>query len=102
VAIPENILPDVDERLRTIGPESHAWLFPGLDGHPISTRTLNRAWNTARTAFQRTNLRFHDLRHFGTHVVGKYRSECPRDHEVWGSLQPCGSTPLPARHSGSR
>ena len=41
-----------------------AWLFPG-EGGTRSPRTLDRAWDRARRAVGRVDLRFHDLRHTG-------------------------------------
>jgi integrase len=55
----------IKDHLRDVGSEPTAWLFPGEDGDPISTRTLNRIWSQARSAIGRPDLRLHDLRHSG-------------------------------------
>ena len=65
VAIPANIQPDLAAHLSLIGTEPTSWLFPGEANQPISPRTLDRAWKTARAAIHRPDLRFHDLRHSG-------------------------------------
>jgi integrase len=69
VAIPHQLLPILEVHLRTLGPQKDAWLFPGNDGHPISTRTLDRTWSKARTMIDRPDLRFHDVRHSGLTLV---------------------------------
>lgn len=40
-------------------------LLVGRDGLPISSVALQRAWNSARVATNRTDLHLHDLRHTG-------------------------------------
>ena len=40
-------------------------LFPGRSGGHLPPSTLRGMWTTARTAADRPDLRFHDLRHTG-------------------------------------
>jgi integrase len=66
VTIPPNVVPQLQKHLATVttvGPES--WLFPADGDKPISPRTLDRAWETARDAIGRKDIRLHDLRHTG-------------------------------------
>ena len=65
VAIPEHVLPAIEDHLRTLDARAEAWLFPGDNGFPISTRTLDRIWSKARASINRPDLRFHDVRHSG-------------------------------------
>jgi integrase len=50
---------------RFTGPSPNSWLFSGEGDNPASPRTLDRAWDTARRATGREDLRFYDLRHTG-------------------------------------
>jgi hypothetical protein len=65
VVIPHHVLPDVEDHLRGIEQDAEAWLFPGENGFPVSTRTVDRIWSKARDAIGRPDLHFHDLRHSG-------------------------------------
>ena len=66
VSIPPHLLPAVRAHLTRYtdtGPES--LLFPGRHGGHLPPSTLRGAWNIARTAGGRGDLRWHDLRHVG-------------------------------------
>ncbi len=66
INIPPNVMVVLRDHLeRFTGPSRDAWLFPGEKGRPVSPRTLDRAWDTARRAVGRGDLRLHDLRHTG-------------------------------------
>jgi integrase len=65
IEIPPNVLPALEEHFQSVGTSPEAWLFPGEAGNPVTPRTLNRAWDTARRAIARPDLRLHDLRHTG-------------------------------------
>lgn len=66
IAIPPNVMPVLKRHLQQVtAPKNTAWLFPGEDGHPISPRTIDRAWSQARLTMGRVDVRFHDLRHSG-------------------------------------
>ena len=66
VNIPPNVIEVLRDHLeRFTGPSPDSWLFPGEGDNPASPRTLDRAWDTARRAVGRGDLRFHDLRHTG-------------------------------------
>ena len=66
VTIPSNVLPRLERHLHLhVGPEKSAWLFEGKEGNPIAPRTIDRVWSKARQAVNRTDVRFHDLRHSG-------------------------------------
>ena len=62
VNIPPNVVAVLRDHLdRFTGPSPDSWLFPGEGDNPASPRTLDRAWDTARRATGRDDLRFHDL-----------------------------------------
>jgi integrase len=66
VAIPDVIVPDLEEHLATWctpGPDN--LVFPGVSGRPFRTATLHAAWQRALKATGIEGLRFHDLRHTG-------------------------------------
>ena len=66
VAVPGNVASLLGEHLgKYVRPEPVAWLFASESGEPISARTLSRAWERARLAAGRPDLRLHDLRHSG-------------------------------------
>jgi hypothetical protein len=65
LAIPSHVLPAVELHLANIPNEPDARLFPGEGDSPISPRTLDRVWTTARKSVGRPDLRLHDLRHTG-------------------------------------
>jgi len=66
LTVPANVVPALADHLaRFTGPEPSDWLFGGEDGQPISPRTLNRVWATARRSIGRPDLHLHDLRHSG-------------------------------------
>ena len=66
VAIPPNVMPVLKEHLVVVTAiEEEAWLFPGENDTPISPRTIDRAWEKARAAIGRKDIRLHDLRHTG-------------------------------------
>ena len=60
LAIPPNIAGAVEDHLDAFtGSARDAWVID------VSARTLERAWNDARAAIARPDLRLHDLRHTG-------------------------------------
>jgi integrase len=66
VAIPEVIIPDLEQHLAnwcTAG-RDHL-VFPGSHGQPFRTATLQAVWQRALKATGIEGLRFHDLRHTG-------------------------------------
>jgi integrase len=66
VAVPEVIVPDLEEHLATWctpGPDN--LVFPGASGRPFRTATLHAVWQRALKATGTEGLRFHDLRHTG-------------------------------------
>ncbi len=65
VAIPHHLLQDIEDHLKGIDQDAEAWLFPGENGLPVSTRTVNRIWSKTRLTIGRPDLHFHDLRHSG-------------------------------------
>jgi len=66
VTMPPDVAKAMDEHLkRRVGPAKDAWLFVGPGGNPISPRTLNQVWITARKSAGLPALRLHDLRHSG-------------------------------------
>jgi integrase len=66
LTIPSNALPFILGHLdRHVRPEPNAWMFPGEQDRPITSRTLNRVWERARKAVGRPDLHLHDLRHSG-------------------------------------
>jgi integrase len=48
-----------------VAPHAEAWVFDTGAGHPVTPRTLDRAWTKARTVIGRPDLHLHDLRHSG-------------------------------------
>ena len=65
IAIPPQVLPAIEGHLKSVGPNSDAWLFGGQNGNPLNPHTLDRIWRQARLEIGRPDLRFHDLRHSG-------------------------------------
>jgi integrase len=66
VNVPPNVIPVLVQHLNQITDSSReAWLFPGENGNPVSSRTLDRAWDVARIVIGRPELHLHDLRHTG-------------------------------------
>ncbi len=68
VAIPPHMLEAVRTHLAEhVGPERDSLLFPSTPGgdRHLSLSANHRAWDTARRAAGRPDLRFHDLRHSG-------------------------------------
>lgn len=66
LVIPKHVLDALESHLACFtGPEPTAWLFPGEEGNPVSPRTIDRVWATARKAAGRPDLCFHDVRHTG-------------------------------------
>jgi integrase len=66
VSVPPNVMPVLLAHLEAFTrPAPDAWVFEGESGKPVSPRTLDRAWVTARKAIGRPELHFHDLRHTG-------------------------------------
>jgi integrase len=66
VAIPEVIVPELEEHLGTwCTPGRDNLVFPGVTGRPFRQATLHAAWHRALKAAGIEDLRFHDLRHTG-------------------------------------
>ena len=68
VSIPPHLLDAVQQHLAEhVGPQQDSLLFPSTPGgtHHLSLSAMYRAWNVARQAAGRPDLRFHDLRHTG-------------------------------------
>ena len=66
VHFPQNIAGEVESHLtQYVSARPESWLFPSAIGGPLPAKTLQRAWNAARTAVGRPELHLHDLRHAG-------------------------------------
>ena len=66
VNIPPHLLPLVTTHLaKHTAKSGDSLLFPGRSGGHLPPSTLRGMWTTARTAADRPDLRFHDLRHTG-------------------------------------
>jgi len=66
VTIPPHVLPYVVEHLeKHVGPGKDALLVTSQDGGTLPHSTLQAAWDRARTAAGRPDVRYHDLRHTG-------------------------------------
>jgi integrase len=68
ITIPPHLLAMIEAHLiEHVGPAPDALIFPSVPGgdHHLSLSANYRAWNKARTAAGRSDLRFHDLRHTG-------------------------------------
>jgi integrase len=65
VAIPPNVLPEVEQHLSTIGPAAGGLVFPGADGGFLRRgHFYHQVWTPALRATG-LRFRFHDLRHSG-------------------------------------
>jgi integrase len=72
VAIPPHIVPAVELHLSEhVGPEQDSLLFPAKSGDRLQPSTLYRHYYRAREKAQRTDLRFHDLRHSGATLAAQ-------------------------------
>ena len=66
VAIPGNVLPDVERQLEIyVGPELDSPFLVGEKGRALLVKSFTKAWSEARISVGRTDLRLHDLRHSG-------------------------------------
>jgi integrase len=66
VAIPPHLLPALEDHLsKHVGKERDSLLFPAHHGSHLAPATLKRHFYKARDAANRSDLRFHDLRHSG-------------------------------------
>lgn len=66
VEIPPHLLPAIADHLhRFTGPEKDALLFPAAHGGHLAPASLYRQFYKARSAANREDLRWHDLRHSG-------------------------------------
>ena len=66
VQIPPHVLVQLVLHLRNfVDPEPTAPLFTGVDGAPLTPRSVDRVWERARRAIGRSDLTLHDLRHSG-------------------------------------
>lgn len=67
VAVPPNVLPTLSTHLSSkyVSPDPDAPVVVGTKRGPVTVGVLGAAWDKARKAVGRTDLRFHDLRHSG-------------------------------------
>lgn len=66
VAIPPHIIPQIEAHLsKFVGSKRDSLLFANETGGHLQPSTLYRHWYKARTAADREDLRWHDLRHSG-------------------------------------
>jgi integrase len=66
IAVPDFLVARLSEHLsRFTGPDADALVFIGITGVPLTGNVLQMAWQRARTAVGREDLRLHDLRHTG-------------------------------------
>jgi integrase len=66
LAMPPHVVPWVTEHLdRFVGDKKDSYVFSDESGRPLVPRVLEAAWRRARATIDRTDLRFHDLRHSG-------------------------------------
>ena len=66
VNIPPHLMPTVKAHLsKYVLPKQDALVFPAVHGGHLNPGSLRRAYNPAREAAGRPDLRFHDLRHTG-------------------------------------
>jgi integrase len=67
VAVPPNVLPALSDHLssRYVGADPDALVVVGMKGDGVTAGVLGSAWDKARKAVGRPDLRFHDLRHSG-------------------------------------
>lgn len=66
VEIPPHLLPVIKDHLAChVGPDKNALLFPAQHGGHLAPASLYRQFYKARTAANREDLRWHDLRHSG-------------------------------------
>ena len=66
VSVPPNVLPDLEHHLnKRVASEPNAPVLVGEKGGAVTIGVLHTAWNKARKAVGRSDLRFHDLRHSG-------------------------------------
>jgi integrase len=66
VEIPPHLIPAIKTHLETrTGATKNALLFPAVNGGHLAPASLYRSFYKARTAANRDDLRWHDLRHSG-------------------------------------
>jgi integrase len=66
VAIPEAIVPDLEEHLRRFAePDGEGLVFTGTRRQPVRIATFYAAWGKATRSVGMSGFRFHDLRHTG-------------------------------------
>jgi integrase len=66
VEIPPHLLPAIRDHLeKFVGPDKDALLFPAAHGGHLAPASLYRQFYKARSAANRDDLRWHDLRHSG-------------------------------------
>lgn len=66
VAVPPHLIPVIEHHLTAYtGPGPDALLFPAVGGGHMAPAALYRHWYKARSAANRDDLRWHDLRHSG-------------------------------------
>ena len=69
-SIPKELVPLIEEHLKTVGPRDDSWVFLNSKGELLSGQTLNKWWAKARATAGIPDVRFHDLRHYaGTMAV---------------------------------
>lgn len=78
VSIPPHVQPALAEHLRTFVTGRDGLLFPTPGGLVMTPgNALNRWWHPARAAADRTDLRFHDLRHHGATLAAHAGATLP-------------------------
>ena len=65
IAVPSNVVPELELHLAHVDVDADSWLFAGANGEPVYPSSLTRIWSAARKAIGREDLHFHDLRHSG-------------------------------------
>lgn len=71
VHLPAGLTPRVLDHLRTYAPgDKEALVFPSATGSYLAESTMSRHWYRARAAAGRSDLTFHDLRHFAATLYG--------------------------------
>jgi len=66
VEVPPHVAAQVVDHLQAfVGPEPTAALFSGIDGSPLTPRSVSRIWERPRRTIGRPDVTLHDLRHSG-------------------------------------
>ncbi len=71
VHLPAGLTPRILDHLKTYVPgDKDALVFPSTTGSYLAESTMSRHWYRARAAAGRSDLTFHDLRHFAATLYG--------------------------------